>query len=224
MPRTTSDQKNKQTKSRIPPCLQASIGPGWGPTETQRGIVDLNTKFSPVNHATCPASSCLLSSASRSCQTILGLPGFTRLAATWPSALDGSRGLRGDSLLFSLSTLRFPLASCSVLCQEASNLFARWHTPLYHRARLSFWAAVVHRTIAIPNVARFSSMDPLAAPKAFRSSIGHFSQSCTGRPVPGSSCPATFPNMNRFGESPLGLSRDGSRKQQSSLAYGCNNA
>ena len=96
------------------------------------------------------------------------------------------------------------LASSSTLCQEAMNFSAPCNTPLCHGAPSSIFAARVHTALSTPNVSRLSTVEPSVAPNAWKSSLRQSIQFCSGRPLPGSSPPTSFPSISRFGRRPAG--------------------
>ena len=79
------------------------------------------------------------------------------------------------------------LASTFSLCQEVMNYSAPCNTRLCHGAPSSIFAARVHTVLSSPNVSRLSTVEPPVAPNAWKSSLSHFSQFCSGRLLPGSS-------------------------------------
>ena len=79
------------------------------------------------------------------------------------------------------------LASSSSLCQEAMNFSAPCNTPLCYGAPSSIFAARVHTALSTPNVSRLSTVEPSVAQNAWKSSLRHSIQFCSGRPLPGSS-------------------------------------
>ena len=85
------------------------------------------------------------------------------------------------------------LASSSSLCQEVMNFYVPCNTPLCHRAPSSIFAARVHTALSTPNVSRLSTVEPSVGPNAWKSSLRQSIQFCSGRPLPGSSPPTSFP-------------------------------
>ena len=68
-------------------------------------------------------------------------------------------------------------------------------TPRYHFPLLL--AAVGHSTVSTPNTKGTLSVDPSVARNSLRLSIRHWAQFFSGRPSPGFSPPAIFPNITR---------------------------
>ena len=71
--------------------------------------------------------------------------------------------------------------------------------PIIHLRRKGPYGA-----LSTPNVSRLSTVEPSVAPNAWKSSLRQSIQFCSGRPLPGSSPPTSFPFISRFGRRPAG--------------------
>ena len=90
------------------------------------------------------------------------------------------------------------LASSSSLCQEVMNVSAPCSTLLCHGAPSSIFTARVHTALSTPNVSPLSTVEPSVAPNAWKPSLRQSIQFCSGRSLPGSSPPTSFPSISRF--------------------------
>ena len=112
--------------------------------------------------------------------------------------------VRGSRSRKSRLVARRRLASSSSLCQEIMNFSAPCNTPLCHGAPSSIFAARVHTALPTPSVSRLSTVEPSVAQNAWKCSLRQSIQFCSGRPLPGSSPPTSFPSISRFGRRPAG--------------------
>ncbi len=75
------------------------------------------------------------------------------------------------------------------------NLSAPARTPACHATSPPTLAASIQSAFGTPKKCGFSLVEPRVAPNAFKSSVRHFSQICSGLPLPGFSPPSSSPNI-----------------------------